>query len=77
MCRELKAVDFGEVVAVEHFPVEGTVRMAIMPNLRTSDVKITLVINGGQKISTRPKPDGSFALLDVPPGWGWRNVEFD
>lgn len=42
--------------------------MVLMPGMRTSDVKITLVINGGQKISTRPKPDGSFALLDVPPG---------
>jgi hypothetical protein len=42
--------------------------MGLMPGMRTSDVKITLVINGGQKIATRPRPDGHFALLDVPPG---------
>ena len=66
--RELKAVDYGEVVAAEHYKVEGGVAMGMMPSVRTSDVKITLVINGGQKISTRAKPDGTFALLDVPPG---------
>ena len=61
-------IDHGELVAAEHYNVEGAVAMGSMPELRTSDVRITLVINGGQKISTRPKPDASFALLDVPPG---------
>ena len=65
---ELKPIDFGEVVAAEHHNVVGTVAMKLMPDVRTSDVKITLVVNGGQKIATRVKPDGSFALLDVPPG---------
>ena len=42
--------------------------MGMMKDLRTSDVKITLVVNGGQSVATRVKPDGTFALLDVPPG---------
>jgi hypothetical protein len=65
---ELKAIDFGEVVAAEHHDVSGVVAMSMMKGLRTSDVKITLVVNGGQSVATRVKPDGSFALLDVPPG---------
>jgi hypothetical protein len=65
---ELKAIDFGEVVAAEHYDVTGVVAMSMLKGLRTSDVKITLVVNGGQSIATRVKPDGSFALLDVPPG---------
>lgn len=65
---ELKAIDFGEVVAAEHHDVSGTMAMSQMRGLRTSDVKITLVVNGGQTIATRVKPDGSFVVLDVPPG---------
>merc|ERR1711935_1237165 len=59
---ELKAIDFGEVVAAEHHDVSGTVAMSQMRGLRTSDVKITLVVNGGQTIATRVKPDGSFVV---------------
>ena len=33
-----------------------------------SDIKITVVLNGGQKIATRPRADGTFGILDVPPG---------
>lgn len=56
------------MVAAEHHDVSGVVAMSMMKGLRTSDVKITLVVNGGQSVATRVKPDGSFALLDVPPG---------
>lgn len=56
------------MVAAEHHDVVGTVAMSSMRDVRASDVKITLVVNGGQTIATRVKPDGSFALLDVPPG---------
>jgi hypothetical protein len=48
--------------------VQGVVAMGALKGLRTSDVKITLVVNGGQSIATRVKPDGSFVVLDVPPG---------
>lgn len=44
--RELKVVDYGEVVAAEHYKVEGGVAMGMMPGVRTSDVKITLVGGG-------------------------------
>ena len=56
------------MVAAEHHDVSGVVAMSMMKGLRTSDVKITLVVNGGQSVAPRVKPDGTFALLDVPPG---------
>ncbi|EEH57719.1 uncharacterized protein MICPUCDRAFT_57308 [Micromonas pusilla CCMP1545] len=66
---ELKAVDYGEVVAAQHFNIDGIVTVKKMPGVKTSDVKVTLTINGAQKIATRIKPTGEFTLLDVPPGY--------
>jgi hypothetical protein len=62
-------VDFGEVVAAQHFNIDGIVTVKKMPGVKTSDVKVTLTINGAQKIATRIKPTGEFTLLDVPPGY--------
>ena len=65
---ELKPVDYGEVVAVEHFNIDGVIDARGMRGTRMSDIKITVVLNGGQKIATRPRADGTFRILDVPPG---------
>ena len=65
---ELKAIDFGEVVAAEHHDVSGVVAMSMMKGLRTSDVKITLVVNGGQSVATLVKPDGTSLSWTCPPG---------
>lgn len=61
-------MDYGEVVAAEHFNIDGVVDARGMRGTRMSDIKITVVLNGGQKIATRPRADGTFVLLDVPPG---------
>lgn len=62
-------MDYGEVVAAQHFNIDGIVTVKKMPGVKTSDVKVTLTINGAQKIATRIKPTGEFTLLDVPPGY--------
>lgn len=61
-------MDYGEVVAAEHFNIDGVIDARGMRGTRMSDIKITVVLNGGQKIATRPRADGTFVLLDVPPG---------
>jgi hypothetical protein len=63
----------GFLVAVEHFPVHGllTIDRLVPPLQSAAEVKITLVVSGGasmQKIRTQAKKDGTFTLLDVPPG---------
>ena len=70
---ELKVKDEGQLIASRHFPIHGFVPLdGLVPPLASSaDVKITLTISGGsgqQKVRTTPKKDGTFALLDVPPG---------
>jgi hypothetical protein len=70
---ELKVKDEGQLIASRHFPIHGYVPLdGLVPPLASSaDVKITLTISGGsgqQKVRTTPKKDGTFALLDVPPG---------
>ena len=70
---ELKLRDDGQLIASEHFPVHGIVPLEnLVPPLESaSEIKITLTVSGGsgsQKVRTRPKKDGTFALLDVPPG---------
>ncbi|CAL6366777.1 unnamed protein product [Bathycoccus prasinos] len=70
---ELKVRDEGQLIASQHFPVHGFIPLeSVIPPLESAgEVKITLTISGGsgkQKVRTTPKKDGTFCLLDVPPG---------
>ena len=70
---ELKVRDEGQLIASQHFPVFGFIPLeSVIPPLESAgEVKITLTISGGsgkQKVRTTPKKDGTFCLLDVPPG---------
>ena len=70
---ELKVGDEGQLIASQHFPVHGFIPLeSVIPPLESAgEVKITLTISGGsgkQKVRTTPKKDGTFCLLDVPPG---------
>ena len=70
---ELKVRDEGQLIASRHFPVHGFIPLeSVIPPLESAaEVKITLTVSGGsgaQKVRTTPKKDGTFTLLDVPPG---------
>ena len=43
-------MDYGEVVAAEHFNIDGVVDARGMRGTRMSDIKITVVLNGANSV---------------------------
>ncbi|XRB22347.1 ER membrane protein complex subunit 7 [Pseudoscourfieldia marina] len=59
----------GSAVAdlVKYYPLMGTVNLG-NGRIPHKDVRVSLLINSGERRSTVPLKDGSFTLLDVAPG---------
>ena len=52
---------------VKYYPLMGTVNLG-NGRIPHKDVRVSLLINSGERRSTVPLKDGSFTLLDVAPG---------